>query len=109
MIEENRFKGPLPHYIGFGEKIKIFPKAITSLIFKKFNPIFFKPKLLIEIRRLRRKTMILGAPQTSIHSVLEDVLDTKIGIYEKFHFLITFLTHFCVYVGGRGSCVAPKS
>ena len=44
---------------------------------------FFKPKLFIEIRRLRRKTMILGAPQTSIHSVLEDVLDNKIEIYEN--------------------------
>ena len=70
---------------------------------------FFKPKLFIEIRRLRRKTMILGAPQTSIHSVLEDVLDNKIEIYENVHFLITFLTHFCVYMGGRGSYVASKS
>ena len=74
-----------------------------------FTQMFFKTTLLIEIRRLRRKTMILGAPQTSIHSVLEDVLDNKIEIYENVHFLITFLTHFCVYMGGRGSYVAPKS
>ena len=46
--------------------------------------------------------MILGAPQTSIHSVLEDVLDNKIEIYENVHFLITFVTHFCVYMGGTG-------
>ena len=70
---------------------------------------FFKTTLLIEIRRLRRKTMGLGGPPPSVHSVLEDGLDNKIGIYETIHFLIIFLTHFCVYVGGRGSYVAPKS
>ena len=88
-------------------KIIIFQLEHKITFHWKFS--VFKPTLLIEISRLRAFLMILGLPQTSIHSFLEDVLANKIENFEIFHFLNTFWTYFYVYMGGRGSYVAPKS
>ena len=89
------------------QTIIIFPLEHKITFHWKFS--VFKPTLLIEISRLRVFLMILGLPQTSIHSFLEDVLANKIEISGNFHFLNTFWTYFYVYMGGRGSYVAPKS
>ena len=69
----------------------------------------FKPTLLIEISRLRVFLMIFGATPDLHPFILEDVLANKIEISGNFHFLNTFWTYFYVYMGGRGSYVAPKS